>query len=157
MTPFPAENGINAGLSSVLEADARKIAHMAQETFEKYGLTFHVYVSVVLYNNCLSFAQVFGVKYSVHHFQGRTSSGRCFWPRYSLISELYKKIGPKKCFCCSGTSCLSLVRFHPWFLVGFLLMGSYKFFVATICTFICVNGTIAVWRMRRMIPKSLNQ
>ncbi|CAN6465998.1 unnamed protein product [Victoria cruziana] len=37
LTPFPAENGINAGLSSVLEADARKIAHMAQETFEKEG------------------------------------------------------------------------------------------------------------------------
>ncbi|XP_077230785.1 mitochondrial fission protein ELM1-like [Tasmannia lanceolata] len=37
LVPFPAQNGGIAGLSSVLEADAKQIATMAHETFEKEG------------------------------------------------------------------------------------------------------------------------
>lgn len=37
LVSFPTQNGWNVGLSSVLEADARKIAAMARETFEKEG------------------------------------------------------------------------------------------------------------------------
>ncbi|PKA64311.1 hypothetical protein AXF42_Ash009532 [Apostasia shenzhenica] len=37
MGPFPAQNGGNIGLSSILEADARHIASMARENFEKEG------------------------------------------------------------------------------------------------------------------------
>lgn len=33
--PLPAENWGSAGLSSILEADAKQIATMARETFEK--------------------------------------------------------------------------------------------------------------------------
>ena len=33
---FPSQNGGNVGLSSILEADAKQIAAMARETFEKY-------------------------------------------------------------------------------------------------------------------------
>lgn len=36
LVPFPAENGVNTGLLSVLEADAKQIATIARETFEKY-------------------------------------------------------------------------------------------------------------------------
>ncbi|XP_009795006.1 mitochondrial fission protein ELM1 [Nicotiana tabacum] len=35
--PFPWENGGNAGLSSILEADVKSIVRMARETFEKDG------------------------------------------------------------------------------------------------------------------------
>ncbi|ONK57474.1 uncharacterized protein A4U43_C09F880 [Asparagus officinalis] len=35
--PYPTQNGGNAGLSSVLEADARQIAFSARENFEKEG------------------------------------------------------------------------------------------------------------------------
>ncbi|KAA8544282.1 hypothetical protein F0562_022294 [Nyssa sinensis] len=37
LAPLPTENGGSAGLSSVLEADVRKIVTMAHETFEKDG------------------------------------------------------------------------------------------------------------------------
>ncbi|KAK6926548.1 Mitochondrial fission protein ELM1-like [Dillenia turbinata] len=37
LMPLPAENGVSAGLSSILDADAKQIASMARETFEKDG------------------------------------------------------------------------------------------------------------------------
>ncbi|CAL9766421.1 unnamed protein product [Musa acuminata subsp. burmannicoides] len=37
LVPFPVQNGGHVGLSSILEADARKIASIARETFEKEG------------------------------------------------------------------------------------------------------------------------
>ncbi|KAL0910471.1 hypothetical protein M5K25_021456 [Dendrobium thyrsiflorum] len=38
IAPFPARNGESIGLSSILEADARHIASIARENFEKEGL-----------------------------------------------------------------------------------------------------------------------
>lgn len=35
LAPFPVPNGGYTGLASILEADAKKIASMARETFEK--------------------------------------------------------------------------------------------------------------------------
>lgn len=35
LVPFPTQNGGNVGLSAVLEADAKKIAALARESFEK--------------------------------------------------------------------------------------------------------------------------
>ena len=35
LVPFAAQNGGNVGLSAVLEADPKKIAAMARESFEK--------------------------------------------------------------------------------------------------------------------------
>ncbi|KAK9153621.1 hypothetical protein Sjap_001101 [Stephania japonica] len=37
LAPFPSENGFKLGLSLVLEADAKHIAKLARETFEKEG------------------------------------------------------------------------------------------------------------------------
>lgn len=37
LMPLPSEKSFNAGLSSILEADAKQIAKMARETFEKDG------------------------------------------------------------------------------------------------------------------------
>ena len=39
LAPLPTENGGSVGLSSVLEADVKKIVTMARETFEKYVLS----------------------------------------------------------------------------------------------------------------------
>lgn len=36
------ENGVSAGLSSVLEADVKNIVTMARETFEKYAVSFNM-------------------------------------------------------------------------------------------------------------------
>lgn len=35
LVAFPVQNGGHVGLSSILEADAKKIASIARETFEK--------------------------------------------------------------------------------------------------------------------------
>lgn len=37
------ENGVSAGLSSVLEADVKNIVTMARETFEKYAVSFNMF------------------------------------------------------------------------------------------------------------------
>ncbi|OAY68672.1 mitochondrial fission protein ELM1 [Ananas comosus] len=42
LVPFPIRNGGNVGLSSILEADAKKIAAIARETFDKEGPTLVV-------------------------------------------------------------------------------------------------------------------
>lgn len=36
LSPIPYDTSISAGLASVLDADAKRIATMARETFEKY-------------------------------------------------------------------------------------------------------------------------
>lgn len=46
LVPLPAEYGVSSGLSSVLEADAKQIATLSRETFEKYVFVFIVNLSI---------------------------------------------------------------------------------------------------------------
>lgn len=61
LMPLPAENCGNAGLSSVLEADAKQIATMARETFEKYGFfLFSPFLFLVRISFCIVFNLLYG-------------------------------------------------------------------------------------------------
>ncbi|KAF9612650.1 hypothetical protein IFM89_003092, partial [Coptis chinensis] len=62
LVPLPFENGSGAGLSTFLEADAKQIARMARDTFEKwvslnvdgyynYFLTFHILHLILISNH----------------------------------------------------------------------------------------------------------
>lgn len=49
VSPLPYQNGRMSGLSSVLEADAKEIAAMAHETFDKYVELYDYWFPVLIF------------------------------------------------------------------------------------------------------------